>query len=323
MSRAVHLLAALAGAAAILLGSATTASAVPIPSSGAHADAAASTPGATPPPASNDNPITASAQVTASGLDFAEGQAQATVDGAVQSRSEASGASSSSPSNADATASWITQFAVTGTNPGGAIDVDITLNVDGTLDYFNNNSGAGPGDIAADVGLILTVYDSNGSSTAWSGTARLATVTNNTPAVLTRGGDWADPSRDGDFSTSGCSTASSCTWSVSSAIALPDSLFVNFTDTFAVEVELDTSAFIFSGNEVEATSDFFNTGSVSLGTSTAGVGFVALVPEPALGLLLGLAALVLLSGVRRGNAPAVVLRRQGRATPARSSRKRR
>jgi hypothetical protein len=53
------------------------------------------------------------------------------------------------------------------------------------------------------------------------------------------------------------------------------------------------------------------------------VGFVALVPEPALGLLLGLAALVLLSGVRRGNAPAVVLRRQGRATPARSSRKRR
>jgi hypothetical protein len=77
-----------------------------------------------------------------------------------------------------------------------------------------------------------------------------------------------------------------------------------FGDSFAVEIELRTNAFTFGGGEIDVDADFFSTGNVALGTSTPGVSFQVLVPEPALGLLLGVG----LRGLQLGRRRAVVSR---------------
>ena len=293
-----------AGIACLLALAARPAGAVALPDAGAEAAANASAPGASPASDSDSSATTASATATANGDDFAEGTAQSTVGGSARSNSQTSGASSSSPSNADASASWVAQLVTAGTDPGGQVDIDLALSVDGVLTYFNNNSGAGPDGIRSSVGVILRVHDESGAVTAFSGTAKLATVTNNTPPALTRTGDWAPASRDGDFSTPGCGTFS-CQYDVSAIISFNDAVLVDFGSAFAVELVIDTDAFIFSGNEVESGADFFNTASVSVTTDTAGVTIEsapsAPAPVPVLPLWTGLAlaGLVLVVAGRR------------------------
>jgi len=88
-----------------------------------------------------------------------------------------------------------------------------------------------------------------------------------------------------------------CQVDVAASILVDDALLVGFGDTFGVEVELITSAFQAQGQETGAGSDFSNTASVNLSSSTPGITFT-LVPEPSTALLLGL-GLTALAGPRR------------------------
>jgi len=162
--------------------------------------------------------------------------------------------------------------------------------------HANNNSGAGADGIRSSVTAILRVHDQSGAVTAFNGTAKLATVTNSTPPALTRTGDWAPAARDGDFTTPGCSTFS-CQYDVSAVVSFDDAVLVDFGSTFAVELVIDTSAFIFSGNEVGSGADFFNTASVSVTTSTAGVTIESAPSAPASVPLLPPWASVALAGL--------------------------
>ena len=192
------------------------------------------------------------------------------------------------PSTAAATARWVSQIVATGTDPGEPVDVDLSLNVDGTLSYLNNNSGASADDISSTVAASLNVFRQSGNLNVFDGTATLATVTNSTPPALTRSGDWSDPERDGDFSQSGGVFAYSV--DVQTSIFFDDAVLVSFGEIFAIELDLHTDAFGFAGFEVEAGSDFFDTGSVMLSSDTPGIMFQT-VPEPSGLLLLTLGAI--------------------------------
>jgi hypothetical protein len=230
---------------------------------------------------------TASASFVSSGFDAAEAEAQSTTGGNVRSRSEAGGASgNSAPSDAFGRAAWYSDLVTTGVDPGGPIDIDLDLAIDGSLLYSNNNSGASLDDIRSSVRMQITVHGTGGSQSPFDGTAKLATSTNDSPPVLTRMGSWSDSGRDGDFTVVGC-TRFSCQIDVDATISLPDTLSVDFGESFAVEVQFITTAHIFRGGEVSAEADFFNTGSVTLSTDTPGVTIEAApdlpTPVPAFG----------------------------------------
>lgn len=272
----------------LTLGTMQPAVAVPIPSPVAHASASANAAGGPSSGNTANDPVTVSVSATSSGDDFAQAMAQATVGGAARSLSNSGGASGQSiPSDAEGSARWISNLIATGTDPGNPIDVDLVTTVDGMLSYNNNNSGASADDIRSLVNVRLTVHDQSGAISAFDGSAQLATVDNSNPPQLTRSGDWADPSRDGDFSTGACG-AFSCNYDVNLSTTFNDVTFVGLGDTFAVEFELETAAFTFAGREVEALSDFFNTGGVMVATNTPGITF-QMVPEPTSALLLALA----------------------------------
>lgn len=276
----------------LLLGKAQHVVAGLIPPPGAHANASANAAGGPSNSNTDDDPVTASVNVTSNGDDFSQAMAQATVGGAARSLSSSGGASGQSvSSDAEGTARWISNLITTGTDPGSPIDLDLGTTVDGLLDYFNNNSGASADGIRSSVSLKLTLHNQSGAISVFDGSAKLATVTNSAPPQLARIGDWADPSRDGDFSTSGCGTFS-CSYDVNMATIFEDVAFVGFGETFAVEFELTTAAFTFAGFEVDALSDFFNTGSITVATGTPGVTF-QIVPEPTSLFLLATATGVL------------------------------
>ena len=292
----IRLLFAFVPLCALLLG-AQRVVAVPIPSPGAHANASADAAGGPSNSDTDDDPVTASVSVTSSGDDSAQAMAQATVGGAARSLSTSGGASGQfAPSEADGTARWISNFVATGTDPGNPIDLDLVTTVDGLLDYLNNNSGAPVDGIRSSVSLTLTLHDQSGAISVFDGSAQLATVTNDNPPQLVRIGDWADPTRDGDFSFSSCSRFS-CAYDVNMATIFEDVAFVGFGETFAVEFELATAAFTFAGFEADALSDFFNTGSIMVATDTSGITFQT-VPEPTSFFLLAMATGVLAIFVR-------------------------
>jgi hypothetical protein len=278
---------------------APSAQAIPLPSIGASADATAMTPGDTGGTVSNSGPVSATATESASGSGSADAFAQATVGGALRSSSDVSSASGLAlSSNASSTARWVGHFQTTGIDPGNPIGVNMTLQVDGLLDYFNNNTNVGAGDLLSSVSLRLTLHDvTAGASNVFDGSADLSGVSRTDPPVLIRSGDWADASRDGDFSIPSCSQFS-CQADVDASIFVSNALLVGFGTTFAVEVELATSAFQAQGRETGAASDFSNTATVALSTASPGVVFAA-VPEPGTGLLMGL-GLSLLGWARRG-----------------------
>jgi hypothetical protein len=280
-----------------LLNTARHAVAVPIPPPSAHANASADATGGPSNSDADDNPVTASVDVISSGDDFAQAKARATVGGAARSLSSSGGASGQfAPSRADGAGRWISNFIATGTDPGNPIDLDLVATVDGLLEYLNNNSGASVDDIRSSVSLTLTLHDQSGAIGVFVGSARLATVTNSGPPQLARAGDWADPTRDGDFSTSSCSSFS-CSYDVQMATTFEDVAFVEFGETFAVEFELATAAYTFAGFEVDALSDFFNTGNITVATDTPGVTF-QMVPEPTSFFLLATATGVLAISAR-------------------------
>jgi hypothetical protein len=272
--------------------------AIPLPSVVAEASATASTPGDDAGTVSDSGPTTATATNTASGSGFADSFGQATVGGAARSRALVDSASGlAEASNAEGTARWVGQIQTGGIDPGAPIDIDLGLNVDGVLSYFNNNTNVSTGDLLSSVALRLTLFDElTGATGVFDGSATLSGISRFVPPELIRTGSWADASRDGDFTVGACG-AFSCVVDVTATILVPDALLVGFGDTFGVEVELLTNAFQAQGRETGASADFSNTVSVDLSTSTPGITFTP-VPEPGTALLVGL-GLATLAGVRR------------------------
>lgn len=304
----------LAGISAIVLGTlifplaaGTPAEAALLFTPGAEASASASSVGNDAGTQTNQNAVSTSAVREVTDPDFARGEAQATTNGPLRSRSEASAASGNNqPTQASATARWAANFTTTGANPGSAVDIDFVFNVDGVMSYLNNNSGAGANDIAAGVTISLGAMTSSGTTSLFNGTARLASVSNTTAPNLVRIGDWTSSSRDGDFAfQSGCDRFF-CSVDVDASIAIADSIFVDFSEVFAISVELSTDAFAFAGFETGAISDFLNTATVALSTSTPGVNLqvvptVNVVPAPSAlwVFLVGLGGLMVMRGRRR------------------------
>jgi len=242
---------------------------------------------------------TASASFASLGDDEAAAQAETTVLGAVGARAYAGGASgSNTPSDAFGRAAWYSDLVTTGVDPGVPVDIDLELSIEGKLVYANNNGGPGPDDVRSSIRMEITVYDTRGPRNPFDGTAKLASQTNSTPAILVRTGDWLDPGRDGDFTIVEC-TRFTCQVDVDTRLSLPDVLDLDFGEPFAVEVNFIAQAHVFEGREVEAEADFLNTGMLTLATDTPGVGIQPIptaAPVPGFGAV-GLALLVILVGL--------------------------
>jgi hypothetical protein len=283
---------------ALSIAIAPLAQAVPLPPVGAHAEATAKVPGNDDGTVTNDGATVASASNIAVGSGIADAFAQATVGGEVRSRSLVDSASGlAQASNAAAVARWTGQFQTAGIDPGNPIDLDLVLDIDGMLSYSNNNANVGLDDLLSSVTFSLTLHDVlSGATSVFDGSASLSSISRFDPPDFDRGGDWADSSRDSDFTIPFCG-AFSCQVDVDALISVDDALLVGFGATFGVEVELFTSAFQAQGQETGASSDFANTASVNLSTDTPGISFEP-VPEPGTGLLLGL-GLSLLGFTRR------------------------
>ncbi len=282
----------------LVLTTASVSQAMPLPPVIAEAQATAMTPVEDAGTVTDSGPGTAAATNNASGSGLADAFASATVGGTLRASSLVESASGlAEASNATANARWVAHVQTGGSDPLTPIDIDLDLSVDGTLSYFNNNTNVGLDDLLSSVTFRLTLHDMvSGALSVFDGSADLTGISRTEPPILVRSGDWADATRDGDFSEQSCSPFS-CEFSVNALIRVDDALTVGFGDVFAVEVELGTKAFQAQGRETGAASDFANTASVNLSTDTPGITFT-LVPEPTSGLLVGLIALFFMAAVR-------------------------
>ena len=248
------------------------ASAMPIFIPGSEATAAASSVNNDAGEITNQNAVAASAVREVDNPDLARGEARATTAGALGSFSQAEAAGGDrAPTQASASAKWSANFTTSGNNPNAAIDIDFDFNVDGLLSYMNNNSGASTNDIAAGVTVTLLALNNSGTAPLFNGTARLATVDNDQAPNLSLSGDWGDLDRRDDFVFSDPCSRFTCSVEVNTDLTLTDAVFVDFSEVFAITLELSTDAFVFAGFETGALADFLNTAEVLLSTSTPGV----------------------------------------------------
>ena len=249
-----------------------SADAAVIPTPGAEASASARTGTNDAGTVTNQGAVAVGASRSATDPDFASSRSSSTVAGPLRSESEVDGAAGNQGSSqAGATAKWTALFNTVGANPGRAIDIGFNVNVDGDLTFGNNNSNVVPGDVLSGVSLQLSAVSAAGTTSAFNGSAQLSSTSRTTPPSLIRSGDWASPSRNGDFTFDGVCNQFGCEVDIDSVIALADAFFVDFNEVFAIEFELSTEAFIIAGLELGASADFFNTGTVSLFTNTPGV----------------------------------------------------
>lgn len=292
-------------AMATLFAAQTAAAGVIVADPGAHAEATVVLAATGVPPTqetstdSRDDPAFASANATNTiGANFGDALAEATTAGPLRSGSNLQVAGGQNVSStATASASWLSGFTTEGTDPGAPIDVDVQFSVTGTLNYGNNNSGAGFEDIYS----LVTAQLAAGGSVLFNGTARLVSLTNVDAPDLELTGDWAG--RSGDFTVGPRCDSFFCSYDVNMSFAVEDALLTGFGDVFDVEALLLTEAFAFASFEVFPQADFLGTGDVTLSTDTPGVRFVptstgpAPAPAPAT-LLLLIAGLASLRAVR-------------------------
>lgn len=277
------------GSAVLLVPLAASGAVVGLPPAGAAASASASESTLPPVIASDASTTAADASAESTTSDEVRAAASAVRGGAIRSRSSVSAASGASdPSSASGSGAWTETLTTAGVDPVGQVPLLASIRIDGSFDYLNNNSGAGGGDIFADVEVSLTVHTDGGSTTIFAGSSSLSSPAM-FPAVpdLVRTGDWADPARDGDFIATACG-AFSCSYEVETNIEIPAGL-VPFGEVFAIEFALSTSAGVHASREVEASSDFSNTATVVISTPLDGVVVrsveIGSIPEPSRSLL--------------------------------------
>jgi hypothetical protein len=173
----------------------------------------------------------------------------------------------------------------------GAVDVDLTISLDGSLsvDFFGFfDAGA----MQAKVGLLVEVItESGGATQVFNADATLQNGDRSFDVEFFAAGDW-DAS---DWTvTSGGATKGAA--SLDFATVLDDVVLVAAGELFALRTTLTTEADLDGAFEQFARSDFFSTGSVELGTDAPGVTFT-FVPEPGTAVLVGVGAALV--GLRR------------------------
>ena len=227
----------------------------------------------------------------------ASADGEATVLGEVKARATAVGAREFEIGNSSATAGWTATLTTTGIDPGVPVPLDLTIAIDGNL--FVNEVPGPFGSPAASMQLLVSFFATDGTEINVFGAGATLSGSGDPgldPVLLTAG-DWAA----GDVDDPVCVALLGCTSAISTLVDLDGVLDVAFGTVFDLFVILDTTASIF-GNVASASSDFFDTVSLSLTTPLAGLSIELVeedggpgtpVPEPttALLVLLGLAGL--------------------------------
>ncbi len=217
--------------------------------------------------------------------DQARALGAAGLPGGLQSLSQAGGAGGVSPVGANSTVNQVTNWTGTGVGAGTPIDLDLTITLDGFLrvaDFAGTSAGSLLGTVSM---LVDLTTESGGTQSLFSAGADLANGSG-----LSTTGDWTT----GDFS---CSGGSDQTCTLDFSVALADTVIVNAGEVFSIETQLATAAIVPGAFETITLADFFNTGAISLSSSTPGASF-AFVPEPSTALMLGLGLLGLGVGRR-------------------------
>ncbi len=197
-----------------------------------------------------------------------------------------------------------------GLAPGDTAQVNLTLNVDGSLIYTDPNGIAGETvESIDDMGMPILISDMSGTVSVimsltdattdvnfsldpddlsfvplFNGSATLESVAGNNMPVLTRAGDWDDPARTVDFTVVPGCDAFFCQIDVIMSLLFEDVQQLGFGDEFDVGLLVFTDAEALGAPGRSLDVHFLNTASVT-------VDIIALsqaVPEPTTLLLLGL-----------------------------------
>jgi hypothetical protein len=197
-----------------------------------------------------------------------------------------------------------------GLAPGDTAQVNLTLNVDGSLIYTDPNGIAGETvESTDDMGMPILISDMSGTVSVimsladvttdvnfflnpddlsfmplFNGSATLESVAGNNMPVLTRAGDWDDPARTVDFTVVPGCDAIFCQIDVVMSLLFEDVQQLGFGDEFDVGLLIFTDAEALDAPGRSLDVHFLNTASVT-------VDIIALsqaVPEPTTLLLLGL-----------------------------------
>ncbi|NCF25982.1 MAG: PEP-CTERM sorting domain-containing protein [Gammaproteobacteria bacterium] len=224
---------------------------------------------------------------------------EATVLGEVKARATAVSASEFDFGNSSATAGWTATLTTTGIDPGVPVPLDLTIAIDGNLFVNEVPDPFGFGSPAASMELLVSFFATDGTeiNVFGAGATLSGSGDPSLDPVLVTAGDWAA----GDVSDPVCVALLGCTSAISTLVDLDGALDVAFGTVFDLFVILNTTASVF-GSVASASSEFFDTVSLSLTTPLAGLSIELVaedggpgtpVPEPttALLVLLGLAGL--------------------------------